>query len=266
MTYFIPSSRHPDTLLCVKNHAISELQWRTRDLLKLAEQSHSLGKIPLLTSALPLIQKTVQRSTSSQRLKDPSFVKVADIKLNEISSVDTEPQTLATTNPVLPQAEISPHTLSSAVHSPATASSVVNTSQAQPRALAKSFDSNSTASSSSWSWLGGGLLVAAAAGGGGSNPSNNKQLDNKALSADKSTLLQGLVMAGPLKSGHGLNVNIFDKQGQKLASQVPVDESGHFSVSLTNVTGTFVLIQVVPSPRYREIQVKSQISLRSAKA
>ena len=28
MAYFKPSSQHPDTLICVKNHAVSELQWR----------------------------------------------------------------------------------------------------------------------------------------------------------------------------------------------------------------------------------------------
>ena len=242
MAYFVSSSKHPLTLICVKNQAVSELQWRTRDLLQLAEQSYSLGEIPLLTSALPLIKKTGRLATANQRLKDPSFIKVADIKLNEISPVDTEPQTAASTNPVVPQAEISPHTLTSVVYSPEAVSSAVNTSPAQPLALAKSFDNNSTASSSSWSWLGGGLLVAAAAGGGGggggSNPSNNKQLNNKQLSADTSTSLQGLVMAGPLKAGHGLTVNVFDYRGQMLASQVPVDESGHFSVSLTNVTGT----------------------------
>ena len=287
MAYFKPSSRHPDTLICVKNHAISELQWRTKDLLQLAEQSHALGKITFLTSALPHIKKNgrlaaaskvkknaelltskwqivtetitlapedEQKSNAdfsragSQGLKDPSFIKVAEIRLPEMSPADSEPQTTASTNPVVPQAEISPHSLSSPVYSPAAVSSAVNTSPAQPRALAKSFDNNSTASSSSLPGLGVSLLVAAAAGGGGgggSNPSNNNQLDNKQLSTDTNTSLQGLVMAGPLKAGHGLTVNVFDNRGQKLATGVEVDASGHFSVSLTNVTGTFVLIQVV---------------------
>ena len=284
MAYFKPSSRHPDTLICVKNHAISELQWRTKDLLQLAEQSHALGKITLLTSALPHIKKNgllaaaskvkknaelltskwqivtetitlapedEQKSNAdfsragSLSLKDPSFIKVAEIRLPEMSPADSEPHTDASTNPVVPQAEISPHSLSSPVYSPAAVSSAVNTSPAQPRALAKSFDNNSTASSSSLPWLGVSLLVAADAGGGGggggSDPSNNNQLDNKQLSTDTNTSLQGLVMAGPLKAGHGLTVNVFDNRGQMLASQVPVDESGHFSVSLTNVTGNDVL-------------------------
>ena len=289
MAYFNPSSRHPDTLICVKNHAVSELQWRNKDLLKLAEQSHALWEITLLTSALPHIKKNGQLAAASkfkknaelltskwqivtetitlapedeqkskadfsragsQGLKGSSFIKVAEIRLQEMSPADSEPQTTAITNPVVPQAEISPHSLSSPVYSPAAISSAVNTSPAQPRVLAKSFDNNSTASSSSWPWLGGGLLVAAAAGGGGgggggSNPSNNNQLDNKQLSTDTKTSLQGLVMAGPLKAGHGLTVNVFDYRGQKLATGVEVDASGHFSVSLKNVTGTFVLIQVV---------------------
>lgn len=289
MAYFNPSSRHPDTLICVKNHAISELQWRTKDLLQLAEQSHALWKITLLTSALPHIKKNGRLAAASKvkknaelltskwqivtepitlapedeqksnadfsragslSLKDPSFIKVAEIRLPEMSPADSEPHTDASTNPVVPQAEISPHSLSSPIYSPVAVSSAVNTSRAQARVLAKSFDNNSTASSSSLPWLGVSLLVAAAAGGGGgggggSDPSNNNQLDNKQLSTDTNTSLQGLVMAGPLKAGHGLTVNVFDNRGQMLASQVPVDESGHFSVSLTNVTGTFVLIQVV---------------------
>ena len=150
MTYFTPSSRHPDTLICVKNHAISELKWRTKDLLQLAEQSHALGKITLLTSALPHIKKNgllaaaskvkknaelltskwqivtetitlapedEQKSNAdfsragSLSLKDPSFIKVAEIRLPEMSPADSEPQTTASTNPVVPQAEISPHSL-----------------------------------------------------------------------------------------------------------------------------------------------------------
>ena len=148
MAYFNPSSRHPDTLICVKNHAVSELQWRNKDLLKLAEQSHALWEITLLTSALPHIKKNGQLAAASkfkknaelltskwqivtetitlapedeqkskadfsragsQGLKGSSFIKVAEIRLPEMSPADSEPQTAASTNPVVPQAEISPH-------------------------------------------------------------------------------------------------------------------------------------------------------------
>ena len=51
MAYFVSTSQHPATLICVKNKAISELQWRTRDLLQLAEQSHSLSKMALRSVA-----------------------------------------------------------------------------------------------------------------------------------------------------------------------------------------------------------------------
>jgi hypothetical protein len=53
MAYFVSTSQHPATLICVKNKAISELQWRTRDLLQLAEQSHSLSKMALWAEQLP---------------------------------------------------------------------------------------------------------------------------------------------------------------------------------------------------------------------
>ena len=52
MAYFVSTSQHPATLICVKNKAISELQWRTRDLLQLAEQSHSLSKMALWAEQL----------------------------------------------------------------------------------------------------------------------------------------------------------------------------------------------------------------------
>ena len=74
MAYFNPSSRHPDTLICVKNHAVSELQWRTKDLLQLAEQSHALWKITFLTSALPHIKKNGQLATASKVKKNAELL------------------------------------------------------------------------------------------------------------------------------------------------------------------------------------------------
>jgi len=173
MTYFTPSSRHPDTLICVKNHAVSELRWRTKDLLQLAEQSHSLGKIPLLTSDLLLFKKNGQLTTAkqvkknaelqtskwkiitetitlapedeqksnadfspagSQSLKAPATVKVAEIRLQESNPADSEQHTAATTKPVMPQTDIYPYSLSSPVYSPTAAASAVNTtSTSQPQ-------------------------------------------------------------------------------------------------------------------------------------
>ena len=253
MAYFVSTSQHPATLICVKNKAISELQWRNRDLLQLAEQSHSLSKMALWAEQLPFSTKTSKQSKNApkQAVKSP-WIKVAASANIEINSIDVDSDPQVISHQVSPPNEVPPAQLS-----PANASSLIHTmpqstSTEIPQALTRPVNNSSMASSWSWSGLGvGGLLLAAAAGGGsGSKPSTNntssgdKQTDINQQSIDTTAQLQGLVMAGPLKADHGLTVDVFDANGLKLASNLSIDAFGYFSFTLKNMAGKPVLIQV----------------------
>ena len=241
MAYFVSTSQHPATLICVKNKAISELQWRNRDLLQLAEQSHSLSKMALWAEQLPFSTKTSKQSKNApkQAVKSP-WIKVAASANIEINSIDVDSDPQVISHQVSPPNEVPPAQLS-----PANASSLIHTmpqstSTEIPQALTRPVSNSSMASSWSWSGLGvGGLLLAAAAGGGsGSKPSTNntssgdKQTDINQQSIDTTAQLQGLVMAGPLKADHGLTVDVFDANGLKLASNLSIPGNSGFHILL----------------------------------
>ena len=251
MAYFVSTSQHPVALICFKNSAIGEWQWRTRDVMHLAEQSHALSQSALGTNHRAFYKKSAASP----------WLKVAEYRTAEIKTVDAEPQPPTVSHQVLPPTEVWHEPLTPVAATPSASASPVSGSDltsssligGAPAPQLVTAPAGNPAAFSFWSWGGlgaGSLLIAAAAGGGSktsaSTPSTTNQVsDNHLLSQETSTTLQGMVMAGPLTAGHGLTVNVYNAEGVSLATGVVVDELGHFSLLLKNSAGKTVLVQVV---------------------